>query len=262
MLNTHFRFKTIVLFTSLLPLAISVAAQSKNQIHFRTNLAGYLPTDSKVAIVFSNQIVKGNFSVIEETSGHKIFTGKLVQSPANGFAPFKNYYTLDFSAVTKEGAYHIELLQQKVRSTSLKISSSAYHHSPDLLLEFMRQQRCGYNPFFDAVCHQKDGRIMDGPMKDSTYVDATGGWHDAGDQLKYLITGSNATARMIMAYNLFPNTFADKVNDLGQPTPNQIPDVLDEAKWGLDWILKLHPTKNQLIHQVGDDRHHIGRKLP
>jgi hypothetical protein len=126
----------------------------------------------------------------------------------------------------------------------------------------MRQQRCGYNPFLDIECHQKDGKSFYGSMPDSTYVDATGGWHDAGDQLKYLITGSNATAQMLLAYELFPDQFVDQVNELGQEYPNGIPDVLDEARWGLDWLHKLHPKPDQLIHQVADDRDHIGWKMP
>jgi hypothetical protein len=100
------------------------------------------------------------------------------------------------------------------------------------------------------VCHPLDGKSFYGNRPDSSYVDATGGWHDAGDQLKYLITGSNATARMLMAYQWNPSIFEDKVNDLGLPQPNGLADVLDEAKWGLDWIHKLHPTKEELIHQV------------
>lgn len=141
-------------------------------------------------------------------------------------------------------------------------ATGIYSTLPDVLLQFMRQQRCGYNPFFDAVCHQADGRVMDGPMPDSTYIDVSGGWHDAGDQLKYLITGSNATARMIMAYQMSPASFDDKYNALGQSGANHVPDVLDEAKWGLDWILKLHPASDQLIHQVADDRDHLGWKFP
>ena len=44
--------------------------------------------------------------------------------------------------------------------------------------------------------------------------------------------------------------------------PNGIADVLDEAKWGLDWIHKLHPAAKQLFHQVADDRDHRGFKMP
>src|SRR4029079_16757677 len=50
--------------------------------------------------------------------------------------------------------------------------------------------------------------------------------------------------------------FADHVNALSQPKPNVIPDLLDEAKWGLDWMLRLHPAPDQLYHQVADDRDH------
>ena len=38
--------------------------------------------------------------------------------------------------------------------------------------------------------------------------------------------------------------------------------MLDEAKWGLDWIFKLHPAPDQLYFQVADDRDHRGFKLP
>src|SRR2546422_2101705 len=166
------------------------------------------------------------------------------------------------------------------------------------LLEFMRQQRCGYNPWLDAVCHRFDGRSAYGPMPAGTYVDATGGWHDAGDQLKYLLTASNATAQMLLAYLLASKAslmnssvrnswdgnssltdhsgsysfkrkdvnssavFGDKVNEFGQPGANGVPDVLDEARWGLDWMLKLHPAPDQLYHQVADDRDHKGWRLP
>src|SRR2546423_1202455 len=107
----------------------------------------------------------------------------------------------------------------------------------------MRQQRCGYNPYVDAVCHSFDGRTTYGPEPPGTYINATGGWHDAGDQLKYLLTASNASAQMLLAYQLtkHPRAFADKFNNFGQPGANGIADVLDEALWGLTWMLRLHP---------------------
>jgi hypothetical protein len=136
----------------------------------------------------------------------------------------------------------------------------------------MRQQRCGYNPWLDVVCHPFDGRTAYGPLPAGTYVDARGGWHDAGDQLKYLITGSNATAQMLLAYFLANQEapaanrghpqLADRVNELGQPRPNGSPDLLDEARWGLDWMLRLHPAPDELYHQVADDRDHAGFRLP
>jgi len=43
---------------------------------------------------------------------------------------------------------------------------------------------------------------------------------------------------------------------------NGVPDILDEARWGLEWMLKLHPAPDQLYHQVADDRDHCGWRLP
>lgn len=238
------------------------AQPTPDTLYIRTNLVGYLPEEVKIGVAFSNRAVSGNFNVIDIHTGKNVFTGKLVPSPAPGFGGFRYFYHLDFSALQSEGTYQIALSKFPAVTRPFSIAKKAYGDYTEDLLGFMRQQRCGYNPFFNQTCHEKDGRTMDGPMPDSTYLDARGGWHDAGDQLKYLITASNAVARMIMAYQLFPEKFTDQVNGLGQPGKNNIPDVLDEARWGLDWIHNLHPTPGQLFHQIADDRDHIGWKLP
>ncbi len=147
-------------------------------------------------------------------------------------------------------------------SIVFSINNAIYEGVIDLLLEYLRQQRCGYNPFWDEVCHQLDARSMYAPLPDSTFIDLSGGWHDAGDDLKYLLTSSYTTAVMLLAYRLNPRVFTDRVNRWGQPYSNGIPDVLDEARWGLDWLHKLHPYPDYLYHQVGDDRDHTGWKYP
>lgn len=231
-------------------------------LYIRVNQVGYLPDDAKVALVFSKNSVREKFDLISKENDVKVATLKISKSNANGWGTFNYYYELDFSSIHDEGDYFLKSQKSGIVSQSFSISKSAYAFQPEYLLEFMRQQRCGYNPTLDMVCHQRDGRSFYGNMPDSTYVDASGGWHDAGDQLKYLITSSYATGHMLAAYELYPQRFEDLTNALGQPTPNGIPDVLDEAKWGLDWILKLHVTPDQLIHQVADDRDHYGWKMP
>ena len=238
------------------------ASDNPDNIHIRINQLGYLPEESKIAIAFSHGAIKEKFLLISDDSKSTITAFKPKQSNANGWGTFDYYYEIDFSQIAMPGNYFLQGEKSKSRSQSFCISSKAYQDQTETLLGFMRQQRCGYNPFLDRVCHQKDGRSMFGPVPDSTYVDVSGGWHDAGDQLKYLITGSYATAHMLLAYALYPDKFADRVNALGQPFPNDIPDVLDEAKWGLDWIHKLHPSPSQLFHQVADDRDHVGWKMP
>lgn len=230
--------------------------------YVRINQVGYLPDESKVAIVFSNKPVREKFLLVSNLNKSTITTLKPKPSKSKGWGTFEYYYEIDFSEISSQGSYFIQGKKTKCKSSAFNISSKSYHHLTGNLLGFMRQQRCGYNPFLDIVCHKKDGKTMFGPMPDSTFVDVSGGWHDAGDQLKYLITGSYATVHMLLAFELYPNKFYDEVNDLGQAFSNNIPDVLDEAKWGLDWIHKLHPTPSQLFHQVADDRDHIGWKMP
>lgn len=229
--------------------------------YVRINIVGYLPDDPKVAIVFSESPVEGNARLVD-ASGAVVSTFELTPSNAPTWGRFEHYYEVDFSDITSAGEYFLEIPSRGSRSTVIRIGADVYAGIPDQLLEFMRQQRCGYNPFLDMVCHRHDGRTAYGPLAESTYIDVSGGWHDAGDQLKYLITSSNATARMLLAYDLAPNAFDDRVDDLGHDQPNDIPDVLDEARWGLQWLHKMHPQADHLYHQVADDRDHIGWKWP
>lgn len=231
------------------------------EIYFSVNQIGFLPTDSKKAIVFSPEKIKNNIHLIQYPDSASMIKIKPKPIESGAWGDF-NYYEIDFSEIENEGEFFLWHSASETSSPIFNIGSKAYQGYQEDLLHFMRQQRCGYNPVLDMVCHQKDGRSFFGPMPDSTYVDASGGWHDAGDQLKYLITSSYATGHMLMAYTLFPDQFEDKVNALGQDGENGIPDVLDEAKWGLDWLLRLHPAPDQLIHQIADDRDHRGFKIP
>ena len=229
--------------------------------HIRVNQAGYLAADRKVAILFSRAPLSGRFQVRDAGSKRVVFEHNLSKSaaPPSWGGQFPHYYDLDLSTVRITGRYYIEVAG--IRSAEFPIGD--YPTFQEDLLFFMRQQRCGYNPFLDMVCHRRDGRAFYAPFPDGTFVDASGGWHDAGDQLKYLITASNATARMMLAYELERSKFIDNTDALGRgDRPNGIPDVLDEAKWGLEWILKLHPSADELFHQVADDRDHRGFKMP
>ncbi len=237
-----------------------LSSNGEAQVHIRVNQIGYAPGDSKVAVAMSNKSLRGYFSVWPAGGRQRAYRGRIEAAAGSGWGPFEHYYYLDFSELEEEGEYEISL--EGAVSAPFRIGAGIYREYPGDLLTFMRQQRCGYNPFLDMVCHQQDGRAFYGPAPDSTFVDVSGGWHDAGDQLKYLITGSFATGSMLLAYELYPEVFQDSTNDLGQPFPNDIPDVLDEARWGLDWIHKCHATEESLVHQVADDRDHIGWKWP
>ena len=236
------------------------------ELYIRMNQLGFARADVKTAVIFGAEPLPAEFRIINADSGAQVFKDK-VKPIAGGWGQFERHAELNFTRLATEGRFIIEV--GSARSRTFEISPKVLHGVPVQLLEFMRQQRCGYNPFVDAVCHSFDGRTAFGPEPAGTYVNASGGWHDAGDQLKYLLTSSNATAQMLLAYQISTGQprewglyFRDEFNSLGQPGRNGIPDVLYEARWGLEWMLRLHPKPDQLYHQVADDRDHKGFRLP
>ncbi len=226
----------------------------------RVTLAGYHPDDAKVALILTDADISEPAELIDLADGSMVFSSEVVMTTGSKWGKFQHHFLFDFSEFKDTGRYVISV--EGAKSDTFHISHNVFAGYHEILISFMQQQRCGYNPYFDVVCHQGDGRVFYAPAPDSTYYDFTGGWHDAGDQLKYLITGSNATARMLLAYEMAPDQFDDRVDHLGHAGANAVPDIVDEAKWGLDWILRLHPKPDWLIHQIADDRDHRGFKFP
>jgi hypothetical protein len=99
-------------------------------------------------------------------------------------------------------------------------------------------------------------------MPDGTRVDVSGGWHDASDYLQYSTTSANATYHLLAAYRDFPKTFSDHHLANGHYGSNGKADVLDEAMWGLQWLMKMHPREDWMFNQLADDRDHAGYRLP
>jgi hypothetical protein len=228
-------------------------------LHFRHNQAGYAPGDPKRVVLFSETPLKGRYEV-RDSGGRLVLGGRLPPALGVGWGRFPAHHELSLDAIRVPGTYAVRVGRTQVGSVA--VSPDAHRGLAASLLEFLRQQRCGYNPFLDVVCHAFDGRSAYGPGPAGSWVDARGGWHDAGDQLKYLLTTSNATAQLLLAHRLAPGLFPDAFDELGRPGGNGRSDVLDEARWGLEWMLRLHPAPGELYHQVADDRDHIGWKLP
>ncbi len=176
------------------------------------------------------------------------------------YGPFSQTYRIDFSRFSKPGRYFLRA--GKATSPVFEIAGNVYRGAADFCLRYMRQQRSGFNPFLKDSCHTHDGYTMYGPMPDSSRVDVVGGWHDASDYLQYVTTSANATYHLLAAFRDFPNVFSDNHQANGLDGSNGRADVLDEATWGLRWLLKMHPRADWMFNQVGDDRDHQGMRIP
>ena len=184
----------------LLMLSASVAWLRADDIFIRANQAGYRPQDAKIAIAFGKSALPDWFAVVAADTEIAVFAGKARPVTGVSWGGFENHVELDFTPLKRPGRYALQVGDSK--SLPFTVGAGVYGELPGQLLEFMREQRCGYNPWLDAVCHPFDGRTAYGPLTNGTYLDARGGWHDAADLLKYLLTSGNATAQMLLAYEL------------------------------------------------------------
>ncbi|MCA0388136.1 MAG: glycoside hydrolase family 9 protein [Bacteroidetes bacterium] len=270
------RLKYLSLLVSLI-LSIPLFPQSA----IRINQLGYQPHAIKVAVLMSeNALIPNEFTIEDIFTGKTVFTSKAIK-PTGSLGNFKETARLDFSKLTKEGTYRI--ITGDAISPNFRISDTIYNSTADYLLYYMRQQRCGYNPYLKDSCHTHDGFPVyseDAPNPDSPQtsnlkphtsniipdtsylIPVLGGWHDASDYLQYVTTSATAAYQLMLAYKRNPQAFGDRFDKNGDPGANGIPDVLDEAKWGLDWLNRMYPGGEEMYQQIADDRDHQMFRLP
>ncbi|HRX85013.1 MAG TPA: glycoside hydrolase family 9 protein [Phycisphaerae bacterium] len=218
---THRLFAGAAAIGIVLSLAGPAAAEdAANQATawVRVNEIGYLPDDPKIAVLSSAEPLQGAFTVGEFTAD--------IGADCGAWGPFAHNYRLDFTKMRKPGRYRVHF--GDVASPEFPIAADAYARVPGKLLDFMRLQRCGDNPVTGKKCHQQDA--ID--VETGKHVDLVGGWHDAADRIKHMITTTYCVAALKLAG-------ADA-----------------EATYGADMVRKIHPDAETVYVQVADDRDH------
>ncbi len=252
--------KRFITYCSFISIIFLTVRDSYSQSWIRINQLGYLPKEIKVGVLISkSKFIPKDFTIHNVLDDKIVFTSDKIYSYGS-YGAFSSTFRLNFSEFEKEGAYYIKI--DSIQSPGFQIRNDIYNCSADFLLRYMRQQRCGYNPILKDSCHTTDGFIIYHPYLDSTHIDVIGGWHDASDYLQYVTTSANAIFQMLFAYQKNSQSFLDKFDSNGSQYPNGIPDILDEAKWGLDWLIKMNPNKDVMFNQIADDRDHRGFRLP
>jgi hypothetical protein len=236
---------------------VGAAPAASNDV-IRINQLGYLPDAPKVAVFCS--LAERQLETFRITNdGGRVVLERPARS-AKPFGPCKTTYRLDFSSITKPGIYRIAA--GEAVSPVVRIRADVYAGAADTLLYYMREQRSGYNPLFKTVVHMRDGIVVDDSTRAGRFVPVTGGWADASDYLQYVMTSANATYVMLMAYRDHPRSFADAFDARGLPGKNGVADILDEARHGLNWLVRMFPSDSEMYNQLGDDRDHTYWDLP
>ena len=240
---------------TVLYAVLTIPCPAKPALLIAANQLGYLTGDIKSAVVAASIPLEGKrFDLVDAGSDIAVYSSSVGRNlgPYGGFA---RHYRIDFSSVTTPGSYALKV--QGERSYAFTIGDHVYDRLVDSLLLFFQVQRCGNtNPLLHKPCHLHDitGLIGNGPAV-RVKIDLTGGWHDAGDYIKFLNTTAYAAYTLMFAYEFEPSIFDQRKEG--------IPDVLGEAKIGLDWLLKLWVPDRGLITQVQDLRDHDeGWRLP
>ncbi len=202
------------------------------------NQVGFFPEARKTFVTRLTD-VSSEYSIIDVKTNEAVYTGSFtgtVEAKEAGESVLQG----DFSDFTTPGEYVIQVSNGE-ESYPFEIKEGVYDDLLKELFLFFYRQRCGCAVEGDVAgkwahpeCHTAEANIYD--TKD--YKEVNGGWHDAGDYGRYIVAGATSVADMFMAYEDFTNLW--KSDDLGIPeSGNGIPDILDEARYELDWMLKM-----------------------
>ena len=249
--------KNFMLFLVLLLPSCQLNLQAEPEIFIRFNQLGFLPQDLKTVVVLSNHNLQGkDISILSYPKNESVFKTSFGNS-LGIYGSFNFSYIIDFSSFSSKGEYYFQFAQQK--SPSFKINENIFNGIADSLLEFFKVQRCGYtSPLMHGICHISDaGSLIENKKDVAKKVDVTGGWHDAGDYIKIMNTTAFSTYMLLFSYDFNPKKFSFDKNK------NNVPDILEEAKVGLDWMLRAYYEKNKMVTQVQDLRDHdVGWRMP
>jgi endoglucanase len=207
------------------------------------NQAGYLPDQKKLAYSIDGA---DSFYVIDATSGVVRFSGPLVETSSHDPATGWTTYVADFSSFTADGTYRIATSGYDT-SYDFQISKNVFEDVFKKSLKGFYFQRCGTallaqnaGVYARSICHTNDAFFHSSTGQSGSKV-TTGGWHDAGDYGKYVVNAGISVGTLLLAYELFPDKFS--YDDLNIPeSGNGIPDILDEARYELNWLLEMQDT--------------------
>ncbi|MBU0498476.1 MAG: glycoside hydrolase family 9 protein [Gammaproteobacteria bacterium] len=249
------RWQRLVLFVAVLP-SIAAMAAAPEPIRLVSNQIGYLPDWPKVAMLIGGppKAEGGEAEVLTADSGASVLRVPLSparQDPQTGDV----VRTFDFSRLRKPGRYLLRVGQAE--SYPFEIGETLYQEPLKTLLRSYFLQRCGVaisdhmTKVAHAACHTQDGVLAqaDALHKEGDRVAAMGGWHDAGDYGKYVATTAVTAGRLLAMYERHPALYPDRQLDIPE-SGNNIPDLLDEMKVGLDWMLSMQRADGAVYRKL------------
>lgn len=205
-------------------------------------------------------------SIRNLSSGQTALTVPLILREANGFLTGEDLYTFDFSALDTPGTYQAYVPGIGL-SVPFSIGPDVLDHAAYTTARGLYYQRSGtaltspfaenrftrpvsHGPSIDALFHDSlTGTPLYANEPAGIMIDGHGGWHDAGDYGKYIPTAASALWFLFTAYDMNPGAFSDNTLNIPE-SGNGIPDLLDEARWEIDWIVRIQAADGGMYHKL------------
>ncbi|MCE3229410.1 MAG: hypothetical protein K0S32_3961 [Bacteroidetes bacterium] len=194
------------------------------------------------AVVYTSSITAWNSGTTQAQSGDKV-------------------WWFDFSSYTTPGSYYIFDVTNNVGSFRFEIDDCVYNDVLKAAVRMFYYQRCGSAKlsanagagWADGNCHTNTQQDLDCRLYNNTNVSTSknlsGGWHDAGDYNKYVNFTFGTLTDLLLAYEENPTVWPDNYNI--PESGNGIPDLLDEIKYELNWLLKMQQSNGSVLSVVG-----------
>ena len=250
----------------------------------RVNQVGYLPKGPKGATLVTDKTTPMPWQ-LKNAAGKVVASGRTTPRGVDASSGL-NVQTINFGSYTKSGTGDT-LVADGETSYPFAIGSSAYGTLRKDTKTFFYTQRSGIAisndiaPGYgraaghvgvppnqgDTVVPCQDladdsQKLLDEPWTCDYTSDVSGGWYDAGDQGKYVVNGGIAVAQLMQEYERTTTAgpHHGKLADSSLRVPetrNRVPDILDEARWELEWMLKMQvkpgrPMAGMAFHKVAD----------
>lgn len=205
-------------------------------------------TDSRKIAFFLGEILPDQFRIIEEESGNCVYEGEIESRGYDELAgSFVSYGEFDDFAVP--GRYYIEA-DMVGQSYVFQIEKEPYDEVFDMVLRRYYFNRCGVTLSTDLAgslahnaCHTKEAQMKD---QADVKLDVSGGWHMDEKGNRDVVKGCQTVNSLLLAYELHPDVFNDflKIPE----SSNQIPDLLDEVRYEIDWLIKMQDTVSGAVY--------------
>jgi endoglucanase len=218
----------------------------------KVDQVGYPVDGPKVALISVGGSLAGEFEIRQTSNDAVAWKGRASAAVADADTGDR-VQAADFSNFHKAGKYYVAV-PGVGRSWNFTIGKNVFERAYYLAMRGFYGQRCGtavdMGPEFPGYSHPAchlHGEFHASSGK-SGPRDNPGGWHDAGDYGRYVVNSGISTGTLLWAWEIY----GKKLKGISLKIPesgNGTPDILNEARWNLEWMLKMQDTDGGVWHK-------------